>query len=232
VYASCYVVGVSEVPEVVVLPRGRHNLSREQVRASQRERILLGMLDAVAEQGYAHTSVADVIARAHASRETFYENFANKQDCFLAAYEAGVAELTATLRGAIAPEDPPLVAFERVLTAYLEAMAAKPELAHTFLIEVYAAGPVAWKRRAEVLERFGEVVFEIAIDDASFQRLPDPRFAAQAVVGAISSLVTGRVAAGEYAAIAQLRAPIMQLLETLLAPAASRRPLRVAAGRG
>jgi AcrR family transcriptional regulator len=213
---------MSDTPELAVLPRGRHNLTREQVRSSQRGRMLLGMAEAVAENGYASTTVADVIKRARASRETFYEHFANKQECFLAAYEESVRRLTTTLEEAIDPGSPPLRRFERLLDAYLDTLAAEPALARTFLIEVYAAGRDAIKRRAEVLDRFGDVVFEILRDDASFQHLPDPRFAAQALVGAISSAVTGRVAVEAYAELAELRAPIMALLEVLLAGAASR----------
>src|SRR6266576_1786673 len=94
-------------PEFAVLPRGRHHLTREQVRASQRGRMLLEMVEAVAAKGYASTSVADVIAGARASRETFYEHFENKQDCFLAAYDEAVLQLTQTMQGALLTSDPP-----------------------------------------------------------------------------------------------------------------------------
>src|SRR4051794_26769132 len=135
----CYLGRVNGHPDV--LPRGRHHLSREQVQASQRSRMLRGMVDAVTEKGYARTTVADVLERARASRETFYQPFANKEECFLAAYDETVRVLTERLRGALGPDDPPLVRFERVLDAYLGSMAAEPQLAHIFLIEVYAAGP-------------------------------------------------------------------------------------------
>src|SRR2546430_12063506 len=133
-------------PELAVLPRGRHSLSREQVRASQRARMLHAMVEAVAEKGYLSTSVADVIARARASRETFYEHFENKQDCFLAAYDEAVRQLTEAMQGAAAAEAPPAQRFEQVLGRYLDAIAAEPGLARAFLIEVYAAGPDAWRR--------------------------------------------------------------------------------------
>jgi AcrR family transcriptional regulator len=49
------------------------------------------MTEAVAERGYAKTTLAHVLRRARVSRETFYEQFANKEDCFLAAYDAAAA---------------------------------------------------------------------------------------------------------------------------------------------
>ena len=68
---------------------GRHQLSRDEVRSHQRERIF-GALEAVmATQGYSSTSVADIIKSAGVSRQTFYELFTSKQDCFLASYAGG-----------------------------------------------------------------------------------------------------------------------------------------------
>ena len=54
----------------------------------QRERLIAAMLKAAAELGYRETNVQDVIDRAGVSRPTFYEHFANKEDCFLAAFDA------------------------------------------------------------------------------------------------------------------------------------------------
>jgi AcrR family transcriptional regulator len=202
-------------PELATLPRGRHNLTREQVRSTQRTRMLLAMVEAVAEKGYVNTSVADVIGGARASRETFYEHFENKQDCFLAAYDEAVRRLTEMMRRALLPRDAPAVRFERALEAYLDAIASQPGLGRTFLIEVYAAGPEAWERRAQVMDRVSEVIFELLREDPAIALLPDPRFAARALVGAIIMMVTGLVAAGDYAALPALTAPIMELLRAL-----------------
>src|SRR3954454_10930364 len=76
-----------------VLPRGRHAAPRAVVAESQRERMLVAMADATASKGYGNVAVADVIERAGVSRRSFYEHFANKEECFLAAYDAGVAGL-------------------------------------------------------------------------------------------------------------------------------------------
>src|SRR5579875_630056 len=87
------------------LPRGRHRLSRDEVLASQRGRMLAGVAEAVAEKGYNRVSVADVISRAGVSRETFYEQFTDKEDCFLRALDAGVAGLLEVLSAV--SDDPP-----------------------------------------------------------------------------------------------------------------------------
>ncbi len=75
------------------LPRGRHGLSREQVEASQRLRLMRAMAEVMAEKGYARTSVADILRRARVSRETFYELFDSKQDCFMSAFEQAYAHI-------------------------------------------------------------------------------------------------------------------------------------------
>ena len=64
------------------------------------------MVQAVSEKSYALVVVADVIQRAGVSRKTFYEQLANKEECFLAAYDAGVDQLLAAIDGALAEPTP------------------------------------------------------------------------------------------------------------------------------
>ncbi|MGY2061852.1 TetR/AcrR family transcriptional regulator, partial [Nocardia gipuzkoensis] len=137
-------------PAVTVrqLPRGRHGLPRETVVQSQRERILGAMAEVMAENGYVKTSVAMIIKRARVSRETFYEQFRSKEDCFEAAYERAVElllnRIDETVRGQSNSQPARL---DRILDAYLEALAAEPAYARLYLVEVYAAGPTAITRR-------------------------------------------------------------------------------------
>lgn len=197
------------------LPRGRHGLSREHVQATQRGRMLVAVAEVMSENGYAATPVADVIRRAGVSRETFYEHFANKQECFLAAYDEAVQRLTDHLRTAMGHGATAAERLDRGLGAYLEAMAAEPGLAQVFLIEVYAAGPGAWRRRADVLEQFADVVADVLREDPAAATLPDVDLAARALVGAVSSMVTGLLAADDAAALVTLREPIRDLLAAL-----------------
>jgi AcrR family transcriptional regulator len=69
------------------LPHGPHRLGTEEVVRNQRHRMHGAMIEAVAENGYERTSVKQVVGLAGVSRRSFYEQFANKQECFLATYD-------------------------------------------------------------------------------------------------------------------------------------------------
>src|SRR4051795_2894309 len=179
------------------LPRGRHAAPREVVRNSQRGRMLAAMAAAVGEKGYGTVAVADVIARAGVSRKTFYEHFDNKEECFLAAYDAGVELMLDAIDAAIgdAAAGGPLAIARAGTARYLETLASNPAFARTFLVEVLAAGPRALERRAAVHARFAEqlaVVHRAArsVSAAGF-RAPEPGpHVFRACVGAIYELVT------------------------------------------
>jgi AcrR family transcriptional regulator len=176
-----------------VLPRGRHAAPRRVVRASQRERMLDAVAEAVAENGYARVAVADVIERAGVSRKTFYEHFANKEECFLAAYDAGVAMVLEAIDAAVAAAPDPYAAAAAGTQAYVETLSRNPALARAFFVEVLGAGPAALARRELVLERFTaqlEAIYAAARE--TLDVLPDapPRYVFRAAVGAVNELVT------------------------------------------
>jgi AcrR family transcriptional regulator len=201
------------------LPRGRHAAPREVVWKSQRGRMLAAMAWAVGEKGYAEVAVADVIARAGVSRKTFYEQFANKQECFLAAYDAGVESILAAIDEAIAGAGPDPVAIATAGTRrYLETLAASPAFARTFLVEVLAAGPEALARRTRAHERFATQLAQIhraaCGQDPDCPELPPHTF--RACVGAIHELVTDHVIHRGAGTLPDLLEPILEIERALL----------------
>ena len=113
-------------------------------------------------KGYARVAVADVIERAGVSRKTFYEQFANKDECFLAAYDASVDELLAKIDEALEALAPDWLAAHRAaVEAYLDTLAGGPAFAKALLIEVLGAGPEALSRRAAVEQRFAEQLEDV-----------------------------------------------------------------------
>src|SRR5204863_8019072 len=100
------------------LPRGRHKLSADTVKASQRERALRAMIECVGEEGWAKTTVPDVVARARVSRNSFYEHFEAKTACFLAALDGAAGELLDAMFD-LASEPDWITMLRRGMRAYL-----------------------------------------------------------------------------------------------------------------
>jgi AcrR family transcriptional regulator len=202
-----------------VLPRGRHAAPRPVVREVQRARMLEAMVEAVAEKGYVRVAVADVIERAGVSRKTFYEQFANKEECFLAAYDAGVDRLLAAIDDAVAAPAPDwLAAARRAVEVYLETMAASPAFARAVLIEVLGAGAEALERRDVVQERFAAQLAAIhrraRADIPEIPELPPHTF--RAAVGAVNELVTAHVLEHEAETLLELTDAIVDVHLALL----------------
>jgi AcrR family transcriptional regulator len=176
-------------------PRGRHGLPPEVVSRSQRDRLLEATLRIVAEKGYAATTVADLTKRAGISRTTFYELFADKEACFLAAYDNAVDFLVRRISVAYEAQERWPDRARAGLATLLEALAAEPALARLALVDVTAAGPAAQRRFRAAVQRLTPF-FDEGRDFAPGGRgLPanTSRMAAGAVVGLISDeLVAGR----------------------------------------
>jgi AcrR family transcriptional regulator len=133
------------------LPAGHHGLSREQVIESQRERLLAGIAQAVAERGYGATTINEIVAAATVSSRAFYENFASKEECFLAAFDAVVDHLRELLATAAdtQPDWPRRVI--AVLRTALDFFDGEPELARLCLVEPITATPVIAARFRETV---------------------------------------------------------------------------------
>jgi AcrR family transcriptional regulator len=189
------------------------------VAESQRERLLVAMADATAEKGYANVAVADVIERAGVSRRSFYEHFSNKEECFLAAYDAGVDGMLEEIAAAEAGAASLLESARAGTEVYLQILADNPAFARTFLIEVLGAGRAALERRDAVHERFAQRMAEAhaAMSDA-VGGLPTPApYIFRAAVGAIHELVIDRLLKEGAAALPALLEPILEVELRLLA---------------
>jgi AcrR family transcriptional regulator len=200
-------------PGVVRLPPGRHGLTADAVSESQRERLLNGVVEAVGEHGYDATTIAQLIEAAQVSRRTFYEHFADKEACFLAAYEMIVEHL----RGALAEAERETVWPDRVraeLETLLGIFAADPTLGAFVLVESLAAGGEVAARHRDSLRCLGGLLRPQppAPDDA----LAEAR--EQALVGGIATLVVRRLKAGEAHRLEDLLPDLHELVLTSYLP--------------
>jgi AcrR family transcriptional regulator len=201
------------------LPRGSHGLHRDVVAASQRTRLLEAVGRAVADKGYAAATIDDIVRGAGVSKMTFYEHFRDKQDCFLAAYEAASDELFARVRESHAVPGGWLERTRAGIAAYLRWLAAEPALARVFLIEVAAAGPRAAERRERLRDRYADLMRELQ-DDARAEFPALPRLPAEvfhALVAAVDELVVRRIRESSAARLPELEPVLLYLQVALLA---------------
>jgi AcrR family transcriptional regulator len=152
-----------KIDESLMIPAGRHTLPPDKVEQRQRERLLRAMVACVGRQGYKETTIADVVAVARTSRTAFYENFSDKQDCFLEAYRQMTAGfIEASLQAAAdAPEWRDKL--DIGIATYFEWMAGHPEVATSTVVEVHSAGRRALEARSLALEQWMRTLHGVAV---------------------------------------------------------------------
>ncbi|WP_280336266.1 TetR/AcrR family transcriptional regulator [Nocardia wallacei] len=179
------------------LPRGRSSLPAEQAREEQRSRLLRGVISAVAEKGYAATTVADIVARARVSRREFYQHFTDKQQCFLDAALAGAEVVFAALEPPAEQIDP-LDMLRRSIRGYLGLCSAEPEFTRCLIIELPGMGELGLALRNVGYQRIADILREwhVRAREVRPEWPPVPGAMFTAAVGAIEELVLGPISAG------------------------------------
>jgi len=192
------------------LPPGRHGLPRAFVAENQRERLLNGVVEAVAEHGYNATTISRITAAAKISRRTFYEYFEGKEDCFGAAYEMIEAHVLDSMLDAPGAGEPWPDRVRARLAALLDVLARDAAVSRVFLIEPLAAG-------GDVAARYREAMQLLA---GTLRPEPPPseldmEVRDQALIGGIATLIVRRLNAGAATRLPEL---LPDLVELALAP--------------
>lgn len=195
------------------LPAGRHGLPREFIAQNQRERIVTALVDTVAERGYNATTVAHITKAASVSRRTFYEHFADKEACFLAAYEMVSDHIRASMQAAAESFEDWPQKVRAALATMLRFLAGEPELARICMIEPVAAGGEIAARHRASMQGFVEIL-KAGRPEHSGER-PLPEATEETLVGGILSLIVREITAGRTE---QLENLLPDLVELTLAP--------------
>jgi AcrR family transcriptional regulator len=199
------------------LPRGRHKLATEVVRASQRERLIRAMLETVAERGYDATTVPQVVATARVSRNAFYEFFADKTDCFIAACDEQASDLLEVVM-AFADEPTWVQTMRRGMREYLRWWAERPAFSRAYFIGLPAAGDRAIVQRERAYEVFGQMFAEMGRRARSEQPSlpPLPGIVPRILVLTITELVAAEVRAGRTERLEELERDLVFVAVKLL----------------
>jgi AcrR family transcriptional regulator len=191
---------------------GRQPLSRDFIAQHQRARIVTALAKEVAVSGYRAVTVADVVRRAGIARNTFYENFSSKEDCFLAAQEMATTEALKRVVDAASEVESWPQRVDAGLAAFLRYAAEEPELARTCIVEALSAGPSAVKRYEEALQSFVSL-FRLGREYSPHgEELPETL--EEAVIGGIFWIIYQRLVQGESESIEDLLPEVVEFALT------------------
>jgi AcrR family transcriptional regulator len=204
------------------LPPGRHGLPRAFIVSNQRERILDAVADVSSLAGYSAMSVEDIIVTAGVSRRTFYDHFSDKEEAFLAAYDAVVAQLAQRVQEAFSSNTTFPGRVRDCLAAFLGFVASEPRFADMCVVEVLAAGPRAIERRNAAMSMFARGVTAAAQADGG--GLQPPEIIAETIVGGIYEVVYSRVIQGQTSQLLGLLPDLAySMMLPFIGPAAAQR---------
>ncbi len=195
---------------------------RSRIGEIQRSRLLAGAVTTIDELGYPRATVGRIIACARVSRRTFYETFANCDECFAAILEELVAAVGGELEAAGLEG---LSWRERVRMGVWTILAffdREPALARVCVVQALRAGPLVLGRREAVLAQLAGVVDDGRGEGARAEGLTS--VTAEGVVGAAFAIVYARLSRGESEPLTGLLGELMAMIVLpYLGPAAARR---------
>jgi AcrR family transcriptional regulator len=172
------------------------------VDSPKRQRILEGMLDVVGERGYETASVRMVLDSTDLYRQAFYDNFPDKDACYLEALDLGIGQMEAVAKAAAVGERDWRGKLRAGLCALLEALESDPGLGRALVVEVHAAGPEALQRRSAAMKRVTDFI-DSARHDSAESESPPP-IAAEGIVAGMHAVVHAKLAAGDESGFREL----------------------------
>jgi AcrR family transcriptional regulator len=169
--------------------------------------MLAATVDAVEDVGYARMTVAHVIGRARVSRKTFYDVFADREDCFLAAFEQALSQARLLASEAYERESGWREGIRSALARMLMLMDEEPGLAELCVVEALAAGENVLERRAQVLDELAQVIDQGRLSTTATRE--PPQVTAEGIVGVVFAVLHTRL-------LEEGRQPLTDLLGSLM----------------
>jgi AcrR family transcriptional regulator len=202
----------------------RNGLGPERVLEIQRSRLLAAMVEVCAERGAANATVAHVVARAGVSRRTFYELYGDREECFLGAFDEGVARALRYVLDSYDPESKWAGRLRTALTGLLAFLDVERGIGRLLIVGSLGAGANALERRRRVLAQIITLVDEGRSETKAGSELPP--LTAEGIVGGVMSVLHSRLLDEDSGALLALTSPLMSMIVLpYLGPAAARREL-------
>jgi AcrR family transcriptional regulator len=202
-----------------VMDRGTQGAQLVEI---QRSRLIAGAVCAIEELGYAQTTVGHITTRASVSRRTFYELFANREDCLSAVLEDLLGQIANELAGENIDDLPWRERIRTGLWAILSLFDREPALARVCVVQALRGGPRVLERREEIIAGLAAVVDEGRHE--GHRGAECTPLTAEGLVGAAFAIVYARLLRGERRPLTGLLGELMGMIVLpYLGPVAARR---------
>jgi AcrR family transcriptional regulator len=171
----------------------RPELPREFVASHKRRRMMDAIAELTAENGYEATKIADIVRRAAVARKTLYDNFDGKEDLFLSAIDAVMAELRlAAEEGCRGGDGSAEAGIVGGLEALLEFVAERPAAARMCMVEAISATPSSVRLYDAAMRDFVELFRGSAPDRSDL-----PETIEESLVGGVAWILQSQIRHGE-----------------------------------
>lgn len=186
----------------------RPELPREFVASHKRRRMMDAIAELTAEQGYEATKIADIVRRAAVARKTLYDNFDGKEDLFLSAIGAAMAEMREAVREACGesggePEEGIVAGLEAVL----EFVAEHPAASRMCMVEAISATPSSARLYDATMRDFVELLRESVPEEADL-----PATIEESLVGGVAWILQLQIRKGEAESAPELLSELSQFV--------------------
>jgi AcrR family transcriptional regulator len=168
--------------------------SQADRKSTQRQRLVAGMVEAARRHGYAGANVSQVISHAGVSRPTFYEYFADKDDCFLATHREVGQRLVKELDRTVAASSPEL-AVQASIRRLVEIAQCVPDLAGFLMNDAMAGGWRSLDERDRLRDEMAQIVERRLAQAPAHALTPD--LPIRLVIGAVRWLVAPQLRHGK-----------------------------------
>lgn len=200
------------------LPKGPHGIAPKDVAHHQRIRMHGAMIEAVSIHGYERTSVKHVIGLAGVSRRAFYEQFANKEECFRETFDLVVARVLKRLGEACASgRGTPEARLRTASKAFVGEIEANPKALHLVMIDALTAGPEAQQQQRNATGTFEQLLAGAFAGAAGQRRLPTP--IVRTIVGGVRRASFSQLRDGHTKSLSKLAYELQRWMRPLTSPA-------------
>lgn len=202
------------------LPLGPHGMKREEVARNQRARLYGAMIETVAEYGYRETTVAQLVKLAGVSRRAFYEQFSNKEQCFLATYDILAVRAGKLAQDAWTKERGWANRVHAALKTVLDDCVASPKESQLMLVDSLGVGPGIRERMGQaaiVQEQMIETAFSFAPNGVSL-----PPLVPRAIAGGVRHVVFARLRDGRSEELLHMTDELLDWVSAYRSPLGAR----------